>query len=77
MLRSVASNHARLYRELKARHPGLFANLDKYRRDSLLSPLEQRLYPVIYGGRRPFGIKRRAAHVIGRIRLALSRGRGS
>jgi glycosyltransferase involved in cell wall biosynthesis len=76
MLRSVAGNHAQLYRELKARHPRLFANLGEYRRDSVLSPLEQRLYPVIYGGRRPFGIKRRAAHVMCRIRLALSRGRG-
>lgn len=76
MLRSVAGNHAQLYRELKARHPRLFANLGEYRRNSILSPLERRLYPLVYGGRRPFGIKRRAAHVVSRIRLARSRGRG-
>ncbi len=76
MLRSVTGNHARLYRELRARHPSLFANLDEHRRDSVLSPLERRLYPLIYGARRPLGIKRRASHLLGRIRLAVSRARG-
>lgn len=73
MLRSVTGNHTRLYRELQARHPSLFANLDKHRPRSVLSPVERRLYPIVYGARRPSGIKRRASHIAGRLKAAMPR----
>lgn len=76
MLRSVAGNHSRLYRELKARHPRLFGDLDEHRERSILSPAQRRLYPLLYGGRRPLGIKRRASHVVSVLKAARSRGRG-
>jgi glycosyltransferase involved in cell wall biosynthesis len=75
MLRSVAGNHVQLYRELQARHPSLFANLDEHRGQSVLSPLQRRLYPIVYGARRPSGIKRRASHIVNRAKSARLRRR--
>jgi glycosyltransferase involved in cell wall biosynthesis len=74
MLRSSTRNHGALYAELKARHPVLFGSLGEHRGRSGLSPLERRLYPVLFGGRRPRGIKRRAELVF--ERLAPGRRRG-
>jgi hypothetical protein len=68
MLHSVAGNHRRLYRELKARHPKLFASLREHRERSILSPVPRRLYPLLFGARRPFGIRRRATAAIRRVR---------
>ena len=68
MLHSVAGNHRVLYAELKARHPKLFASLDEHRKRSILSPLQRRLYPLMFGARRPFGIRRRAKALLRRVR---------
>ena len=76
MLRSVAGNHARLYRELRSRHPRLFAELPEHRARSILSPVQRRLYPLVFGGRRPLGIRRRATHLVNLARAARSRRRG-
>jgi glycosyltransferase involved in cell wall biosynthesis len=67
MLRSSARNHRALYAELKARHPRLFSELREHRGRSMLSPLERALYPYAFGARRPFGIKRRAELLLGRL----------
>jgi glycosyltransferase involved in cell wall biosynthesis len=75
MLRSAARNHGALYAELKARHPQLFAELAGHRRRSPLSRLDRTLYPVLFGGRRPTGLKRRAEELRGRLRRARRRSR--
>jgi glycosyltransferase involved in cell wall biosynthesis len=68
MLRSVAGNHRALYAELKARHPKLFASLGEHRKHSILSPAQRVLYPLLFGGRPPLGIKRTARTAIRRVR---------
>jgi hypothetical protein len=74
MLRSSARNHRALYAELKARHPRLFSALPEHRQRSRLSRVERVLYPHMFGGRPPFGLKRRAELLVGRL---LRGGRGS
>lgn len=44
--------HRLLYRELKTRHPDLFSELARHRRESDMSRVRKLLYPVVYGGRR-------------------------
>ena len=73
MLRSVAGSHGALYAELRARHPRLFADLPTHRRRSILSRPERWLYPVLFGRRRPLGLKRRTELVVSRMRRAAGR----
>jgi hypothetical protein len=75
MLRSAARNHTALYAELKARHPQLFADLGAHRRRSSLSRVERVLYPLLFGARRPTGLKRRAEELKARVRRARRRSR--
>jgi glycosyltransferase involved in cell wall biosynthesis len=58
MLTTAKRNHREIYRTLKIRHPGLFAEIGEHRRRSDLAPLRKLLYPVVYGGRRRLGIER-------------------
>ena len=51
--------HPALYRELRTRHPRLFAELPRHRRESDMSPFRKLLYPVVYGGRRRVTAERR------------------
>jgi glycosyltransferase involved in cell wall biosynthesis len=75
MLRSAARNHGALYAELKERHPQLFADLAAHRRRSSLSPVERVLYPVLFGARRPTGLRRRTEELRARLRRARRRSR--
>ena len=59
MLVQATTNHAALYETMRRNHPKLFAELPRLRKKSSLSPLERRLYPYLFGARRPRGIKRR------------------
>jgi hypothetical protein len=58
LLAKNRSHHPRLYRTLKATHPALFHDLERHRRESDMSPLRKRLYPLVYGGRRRFAIEK-------------------
>jgi glycosyltransferase involved in cell wall biosynthesis len=70
MFREASKNHGALYAELRARHPKLFADLPEHRRRSTLPRLERLLLPLLYGGRPPLGIRRRAERLLGRRRWA-------
>ena len=52
MLAEVRARHTERYRDLKAAHPQLFADLRRHRRASPMSRRRKLLYPVVYGGRR-------------------------
>jgi glycosyltransferase involved in cell wall biosynthesis len=43
--------HGEIYRQLRAKHPRLFADLPTYRRQSDLSRIRKLLYPLVYGAR--------------------------
>lgn len=49
--------HVALYEQLRANHPDLFARLPEFRRRSFLRPAERALYPVLFGGRPPLGLR--------------------
>jgi len=49
--------HQALYREMRQAHPELFARLPEYRRQTTLSPLRRRLYPLLYGDRKRYGFE--------------------
>jgi glycosyltransferase involved in cell wall biosynthesis len=75
MLRSVTGNHRALYTALQDRHPGLFAELPRHRERSTLSRPARALYPILYGARRPTGIRRRGQELTAWLRRALRRTR--
>jgi len=50
---SARRHHAEIYRALRDGHPRLFADLPAHRRASTLSPLRKRIYPLLYGPRKP------------------------
>ena len=54
MLTTAKRNHREIYRELRARHPVLFANIGEHRAASDLSNVRKALYPFVYGGRPRF-----------------------
>jgi glycosyltransferase involved in cell wall biosynthesis len=66
MLSGAERNHRNLYRELRRLHPSLFSEIRAHRRRSDLPVLWRLLYPVLYGGRRPLGIRSRMQKVFGR-----------
>ena len=57
LLSNNRDQHPRLYRTLKSTHPALFADIARHRRESDMSPLRKRLYPLVYGGRRRFAFE--------------------
>lgn len=59
MLAAARTHHRELYREMRQRHPRLFAEIRRHRRRSDLGVRRKLLYPVVYGGRRRFAIERR------------------
>jgi glycosyltransferase involved in cell wall biosynthesis len=67
MLAGAKRNHRTLYKELRSRHPALFAALGEHRRRSDLSPLRKRLYPIVYGGRPRFAIEGHAKALLDRL----------
>lgn len=67
MLAGAKRNHRALYKELRSRHPALFAALPEHRRNSDLSPLRKRLYPIVYGGRPRFAIEGHAKALLDRL----------
>ena len=69
MLDVSKTRHPQIYRELRAAHPRLFASVREHRRRSDLSPVRKLLYPVVYGGRRRFGIERRLKRLLDRAGL--------
>lgn len=58
MLVRAKREHRGIYRELQALHPRLFSELPMHRRRSDMPLHRKLLYPVVYGGRRRFGIER-------------------
>lgn len=69
MLTAAKRHHRALYKELRKRHPGLFAELAEHRRRSDMSTLRKRLYPIVYGGRPRFGAERHLKAALDRSRL--------
>lgn len=59
MLAAARTHHRKLYRDMRQRHPRLFAEIRRHRRSSDLGVGRKFLYPVVYGGRRRFGFERR------------------
>ena len=51
MLTGARRRHVELYRDLRAAHPRLFAQLGEHRRRSPMPWRRKLLYPVVYGGR--------------------------
>jgi hypothetical protein len=58
MLTGSKAHHVTLYRQLRARHPGLFQRIGVHRRASDMPWWRKRLYPLIYGRRPRFGWER-------------------
>lgn len=67
MLAGAKRNHRTLYKELRSRHPALFAAVREHRERSDLSPLRKRLYPIVYGGRRRFAFEARLKALLDRL----------
>jgi glycosyltransferase involved in cell wall biosynthesis len=61
--------HRELYRQLRANHPRLFADLPEHRRSSDISLLRKAAYPIVYGGRRRFLFERRVKAGLDRLGL--------
>ena len=61
------SDHERIYAQLKAGNPDLFAKLGEHRRASDMSPLRKAIYPVLYGGRKRYGFERRVKAGLDRL----------
>jgi glycosyltransferase involved in cell wall biosynthesis len=59
--------HPELYRQLRARHPALFANLSGHRRRSDLGRVRALLYPYVYGGRRRWLAERQLKAALDRV----------
>jgi glycosyltransferase involved in cell wall biosynthesis len=59
MLDESKQLHVELYRQLRERHPQLFACLVAHRRSSDMGRMRALLYPYVYGGRRRFRFERR------------------
>jgi glycosyltransferase involved in cell wall biosynthesis len=55
MLTHARRAHRRLYMQLRADHPDLFATVSEHRRQSPLGPIRKALYPYVYGKRPRFG----------------------
>jgi len=67
LLSNNRDQHPRLYRVLRATHPALFEALPRHRRESDMSPLRKRLYPIVYGGRRRFAFESALKALLDRI----------
>ena len=65
-LQAGKRRHRELYRELRAAHPRLFAELPAHRRASDLGRARRVLYPVVYGGRRRFPWERKLKALLDR-----------
>ncbi|HEX6652243.1 MAG TPA: glycosyltransferase family A protein [Thermoleophilaceae bacterium] len=59
--------HPTLYRELARTHPRLFAELASHRRESGMSTMRKRLYPIVYGRRRRFAVEGRVKSLLDRL----------
>jgi glycosyltransferase involved in cell wall biosynthesis len=57
MLTGAERNHRTLYRALRRLHPSLFSEIRAHRRRSDLPLMSRLLYPALYGGRPPLGIR--------------------
>ena len=66
MLTGAERNHVALYRALRRLHPALFSQIGEHRRHSDLPLLWRWLYPLVYGWRRPLGIRSRLLRASGR-----------
>jgi len=66
MLTDAGRRHQRLYATLRRTHPELFRALRAHRRATDLSAPRQLLYPLLYGGRPPSGVLRRARELAAR-----------
>ncbi|HEX5910702.1 MAG TPA: glycosyltransferase family A protein [Thermoleophilaceae bacterium] len=60
-------HHPMLYRKLKAAHPKLFADIDRYRRESDLPRSRKLLYPYIYGGRKRRAFEPKLKELLDRV----------
>ena len=67
----ATTRHRRLYAELKRTHPRLFAEIGQHRRRSTLSWPQRLVYPLLFGGRPPFGLRTRCWALAARLRRAL------
>jgi peptidoglycan/xylan/chitin deacetylase (PgdA/CDA1 family)/GT2 family glycosyltransferase len=68
MLSGAAKRHRSLYASLRRRHPRLFEDLARHRRDSDLGPGWRLLYPVVFGARPPLGLRMAAERLAARLR---------
>lgn len=66
-LQSGKRRHVKLYDELRAAHPDLFASLPEHRRRSDLSTARKILYPAVYGRRRRFSFERHVKAGLDRV----------
>jgi glycosyltransferase involved in cell wall biosynthesis len=66
MLSGAERNHRTLYRALRRLHPCLFSEIRAHRGRSDLPVLWRLLYPAMYGGRPPLGIRSRLLKAFGR-----------
>lgn len=69
MLTQAKRNHRALYRQLRERHPRLFARIAEHRRASDMPAARRLLYPVVYGGRPRFRAERHVKALLDRSRL--------
>jgi hypothetical protein len=67
MLTDAARTHRELYAHLRRLHPQLFAALADHRRRSDLGAVQKTLYPVLYGSRRPLGLRTGATRLRRRL----------
>jgi glycosyltransferase involved in cell wall biosynthesis len=77
MLSHAERNHRTLYRALRRQHPALFSEIRAHRRHSDLPLLWRWLYPVLYGGRPPLGIRSWLMRTFGRGPLNRLRSRST
>jgi glycosyltransferase involved in cell wall biosynthesis len=74
-LQAGKRHHRELYRQLRAAHPRLFADLGAHRRASDLAPGRRLLYPLVYGARRRFPFEARIKRLLDRAGIwTLRRG---
>ena len=60
--------HRHIYSTLRSLHPALFERIPEHRRTTTLSPLQARLYPLVYGGRPRFSFEPRLRAALSRLR---------
>lgn len=67
LLEAAKRHHVVLYRRLRTKHAALFADIDRHRSASTLSPLKKALYPYVFGARRRFDFEPRVKEAVERV----------